>query len=108
MLTTPINDLVNDLSDLFTWETTLFLLEDSPFASGVFKLFIHFTPKYPLKLPKVNVFNIEVMYLIVSYVFFSYLTLRFSMYKVHFQKEVFHPNVYKEEYALTFCGINGL
>ena len=62
MLTTP----VNDLSKLFTWEATLFALEDSPFVGVVFNLMMYFTPEYPLKLPK-----------------------------VHFQQEVFHPNVHK-------------
>ena len=62
--------LVNDPSNLFTWEVTLFSPEDSPFVGGVFKLFIRFNLDYPLKLPKVTIFYIKVIYLIVNYVFF--------------------------------------
>ena len=44
--------------------------KDSLFASGVFKLIMYFNPEYPLKLFKINVFYIEVIYLIVNYVLF--------------------------------------
>ena len=70
---------VNDPSELFTWEATIFSPEDSPFASVVFNLMMYFTHEYPLKPPK-----------------------------VHFQQEVFYPNVHKREYLLIFYGINEL
>ena len=62
MLTSP----VNDPSQLFTWEATIFAPEGTPYASLVFKLLMYFTPKYPLKPSKAQ-----------------------------FQQEIFHPIVYK-------------
>ena len=90
---------VNGSSDLFKWETTLFPLEDSSFVGGVFKLFIRFNLEYSLKLPKINVFYCMISYIIVMYAPLSFmysflLTLRFSMYKIQFQNEVFHPNLH--------------
>ena len=70
---------VNDPSQLFTWEATLFALEGPPYADLVIKLLMYFTPEYTLKPPKVK-----------------------------FKQEIFHPNMHKGEYLLTFCRISGV